>query len=112
VNAVVQPIRGAPDRDAVGIGDLKLGGKLLLFDDEVTAALLVALTAPTGSSTGAIPLGQGDLRTDFMLLLGKAFLRPDLYLSAEVGFQLRSAATIADPNQPGQLKSVTYTHQI
>jgi hypothetical protein len=112
LDAVDQPLAGVGARRAVGVSDLMLGGKLLLFDDEVTAALKVALTAPTGSATGALPLGPGDLRTDFMLLVGRAFFRPNIYLSGEVGVRLRGAAVVADPEQPGQRVLAQYAHEI
>jgi hypothetical protein len=112
LDAVTQPIRGAQARSAVGVGDLLLGGKLLLFDDEITAALQVAVIAPTGSATGELPLGPGDLRADFLLLLGRAFYRPNLYLACEIGARLRGTSVIADPTQPGQLTRVTYAHEV
>jgi hypothetical protein len=109
---VAQPLPGRPARSSTGVSDLQLGGKLLLFDDELTAALLVALTAPTGSSTTAVPLGPGDLRTDFRLLLGKLFDRPSLYLSAEIGLCLRGSAVVTDPQAPGLTLRVQYSHAL
>ena len=112
LDAVVQPISGRADRTVVGVSDLRLGGKLLLFDDELTAAIEVALTIPTGSAARPLPLGPGDLRTDFVLHVGKTFRRPDLYLLAEVGFRLRSAAEVANPMVPGTTAQVSYAHEI
>jgi hypothetical protein len=89
LSAIVQPVGGEPDRRAVGVSDLYLGGKVLLFDDEVTASLQAAVAVPTGALTAAVPLGSGDVRGDLILLVGKIFDRPAIFVSAEVGLRLR-----------------------
>jgi hypothetical protein len=112
LSAIVEPVAVAPSRSAVGASDLWLASKLLLFDDEIAAALEVAMTVPLGRATAAIPLGQGDFSTDFVLLLGKLFERPSLFFSVEAGLRLRSYAEVADPNQPGRTLTQEFAHQI
>ena len=111
LDVIVQPLGGG-NRGAVGVSDLWLAAKLLLFDDEFSAAILVGLTAPTGSATTVAPLGPGDLRTDFMLLLGKLWARPSLFLSGELGVRLRGSAQAVDPHKPGGLVDVPYSHEL
>jgi hypothetical protein len=89
LSAIVQPVTGEDARSAVGVSDLYLAGKLLLFDDELTATLLAGVTVPTGALTTAVPLGPGDVRGDLILEVGKIFERPAIFLSADVGFRLR-----------------------
>src|SRR5688572_26671864 len=109
---VVQVASSRPDRSAFGVSDLRLGAKLLLFDDELTATLQAAVVAPTGSPTTAVPLGPGDVRAEFTLLVGKIFDRPRLHLAAELGVRVRSSATIADPSRPGALIVRQYSHEL
>jgi hypothetical protein len=112
VSAIWQPLPGAPAHQAVGPSDLYLAGKLLLFDDELSAAVQIGVTVPIGSATAAVPLGAGDLRTDFTLLLGKLFEHPEIFLSIEAGARLRGAAQVGDPHAPGQMVSVQYSHEV
>jgi hypothetical protein len=112
LEAIWQPIAGAAARRAIGPSDLYLAGKLLLFDDELSAALQVGVGVPAGSATADVPLGQGDLRTDFLLLVGKLFEHPEVFVSVEAGVRLRGAAVVADPHAPGMTTSVEYSHEI
>lgn len=107
-----QPVSGRPDPSSVGPSDLWLAAKLLLFDDELTSAFEFALTVPTGDATTSVPLGQGDVRADLLLLLGKLFEKPDLFFSVEAGLRLRGSATVADPHAPGQTTVVQYSHEL
>jgi hypothetical protein len=108
-NASWEPA-GNLSRQASGLSDLFLGAKLLLFDDELSAALQCGLWAPIGSATGQLPLGPGDVRGDFMLLIGKLFEHPSLFISAELGVELRSSAKVADPS--GMTFTQQYSHQL
>lgn len=110
--AIWQPIPGAASRSAIGASDLTLAGKLLLFDDELSAAVQVGVTVPTGSATAAVPLGAGDVRTDFTILVGKLFEHPDVFVSVEAGARLRGAAEVADGHAPGRTVSVQYSHEV
>ena len=109
---VAQPLAGRAARTALGVSDLRFLGKLLLFDDELTAAILLGLVAPTGSATSAVPLGPGDVRADLSVLIGKLFERPRIHVAAELGVAFRSSATIADPAQPGARTSRQYSHAL
>jgi hypothetical protein len=102
----------AGSRSSVGVSDLSLGAKLLIFDDEITAALQVAVTFPIGDSTAAVPLGLGDTRTDMVLLVGRMFERVPLFLFGELGACIRSAAKVTDPLMPGTTKTVDYASQV
>src|SRR5262249_24875452 len=44
-----------------------------------------------------LPLGQGDVRTEFALFVGKLFRPLPLFVDARVGVALRGSATIMDP---------------
>jgi hypothetical protein len=110
--AAWQRMGEAGNRSSLGVSDLALGAKLLLFDDEVTATLQVNVTFPTGSATSSVPLGPGDTRADFLVLVGKVFERVPLFASAEAGVSLRSAAQVTDPLVPGTTKTIEYSSQI
>jgi hypothetical protein len=99
-----------PQPSRVGVSDLFLGAKLILFDDEVSAAIQCGLWVPAGASTGSLPLGPGDLRGDFMLLLGKIFDRPSIFISAELGVRVRGSAKVSDQN--GGTIQRQYSHEI
>jgi len=112
LSAVVQPLAGRPARSAVGLSDLFVGMKLLLFDDEVTAALRAGAFAPIGSPTAAVPLGPGDVRGELSILVGKLFERAGVFVAAELGARLRSSATVGDPQHPGLTVEQAYAHQL
>jgi hypothetical protein len=109
LSAIWQPA-GNLSRSRVGVSDLFLGAKLILFDDEITAAIVCGLWAPIGSSTGAPPLGPGDLRGDFLLAIGKLFEHPSLFVSAELGVRVRGSAKVTDPT--GASITQQYSHQL
>lgn len=111
LSAIWQPA-GAATRQVVGVSDLFLGAKLVLFDDELTASLLCGVVAPIGSTNQAIPLGTGDLRGDFMLQIGKLFEHPSLFISAELGVRVRGSAEVADPLRPGAFVENQYSHEL
>lgn len=91
LSAIWQPFDDAPaySKSAVGVSDLFLGAKLLLFDEEITASILAAVTVPTGALTATLPLGPGDVRGDFVLQVGKIFERPSIFVTADFGARLR-----------------------
>ncbi len=111
LSAIDQPLSSGARR-AVGVSDLWLGLKLLLFDDELAAALQVGITVPTGSPNGSVPLGPGDFREDFTLLVGKLFRHPHLFLSGEAGVRLRGSAVIPNPIALGTREHVQYSHEL
>ena len=108
---VAQPAAGHPTRSALGISDLWLATKLLLFDDELTASLLVGASVPLGDAAAAVPLGQGDVSGDIQVLVGKLLPRR-VYVAAEAGVRLRSHARVTDPRTPGATIEQQYSHEL
>jgi hypothetical protein len=97
---------------ALHIGDMELGGRITLFDDELTVALNLSAVIPTGATGTNIPIGQGDVRTEFRVLVGKIFERWRFYVSGELGIRFRGSATVRDLNYPGYQKPIDYSDEI
>lgn len=115
LSAIFQPLDGLPARSHAGVSDLWLAAKLLLFDEEVTATLLAGISIPIGDAASAIPLGQGDVRADVQILVGKLFPRRDLFVDAMLGVRLRGSAEVADPQafaSPGRTTTAAYSNEL
>lgn len=97
VRAVWQPLPDGSSRGAVGASALTLGAKLLLFDDQVTAALIGRVIVPLGATDGPVPLDAGDLRADLVLSVGKLFEERPFFVAGELGVRLNSSADVTDP---------------
>jgi hypothetical protein len=98
---------------ATHVGDLDLGGRITVFDDELTLALYLGVGVPSGATGTNIPIGQGDVRTDFRVLVGKVIERWRIYVAGELGIRFRGSATIHDFNAtPGYRRNVDYSDEI
>lgn len=107
-----QPLPGQAALHALGVSDLTLGAKLLVFDDVLTLAIVAAVTAPTGSSTARLPLGQGDTRTELAISVGKTFEPQPIFVDASIGFVLRTSAQVTDPRDPARADLVSYSPEV
>ena len=93
VRSVTLARDGAGNLSAVGPGDLHVGLRLVVLDEEVTCALEARLGVATGRSAGPVPLGPGDLRGDLVLHLGRVWERVPLFVQLALGAELRSSGT-------------------
>jgi hypothetical protein len=84
---------GERAREAIGVGDLDVGVRLQLLDEEVACAVEARLGIPTGNADAAQPLGTGDLRGEFVLSIGRVWERVPVFLVAELGARIRSSGT-------------------
>ncbi len=107
-----QPLPGQAAIHALGVSDLTLGAKLLVFDDVLALAIVAAVTAPTGSSTARLPLGQGDTRTELGISIGKTFEPVPLFVDASLSFVLRTSAQVTDPRDPSRTLLVSYSPEV
>jgi hypothetical protein len=103
---------GDIDWHSAHVGDLELAGRITLFDDVLAVALHLGVVFPTGATNTRIPIGQGDVRTDFRVLVGKIVERWRFYIAGELGVRLRGSAKVRDDLLPAGQKTVDYSDEI